>query len=196
MDHKTYQNLLSAYSLGSLDPEETEIIEKHLQSGCSLCLESLTEYQTTIGFLSLTIKPVNPPPQIKEALFTKIDTLAPTDRSLSKNEIINQIVRAEDGRWEEIFPGITLKTLSKHPEKGYDIILMHMSPGSVLPRHKHLGVEDVYVLEGTGSNDGIHFKAGDFASAPPGSIHEETYTSDGCLMLVVLPKIEFLPSNC
>ena len=77
-------------------------------------------------------------------------------------------------QWEPTkYPGIYIRTLYKDPS-GKWTTLTKMEKGSVLPKHKHVGLEQSYVLEGTLGDDDGACTAGNFVwrrparSIPPG----------------------------
>jgi len=51
-------------------------------------------------------------------------------------------------------------------------VLIRMAPGFGYPRHRHIGPEDVLVLDGAyADEDGRCFEAGEFVRYPAGSAH-------------------------
>lgn len=72
------------------------------------------------------------------------------------------------------------------------VALLRYKPGARVPRHKHVGLETIFVLEGDQVDDnGTAFK-GDFVINYPGSEHSVTSES-GCTVLISWEKpVEFL----
>jgi len=86
--------------------------------------------------------------------------------------------------WEATrFPGVETKTLYRDAA-GRLTTLTRMAPGAVLPRHRHVGLEQSYVLEGTLVDDDGACTAGNFVWRRPGSVHS-AWTPDGCVVLGV-----------
>jgi anti-sigma factor ChrR (cupin superfamily) len=84
--------------------------------------------------------------------------------------------------WEPTrFPGVEVKTLYRDAT-GRQTTLTRMAPGAVLPRHRHVGLEQSYVLEGTLIDDDGTCTAGNFVWRRPGSVHS-AWTPAGCLVL-------------
>lgn len=84
--------------------------------------------------------------------------------------------------WEPTrFSGIAIKTLYRDPS-GKLTTLTKMDRGAVLPRHRHVGLEQSYVLEGTLVDDDGSCTAGNFVWRHPGSVHQ-AWTPDGCIVL-------------
>jgi anti-sigma factor ChrR (cupin superfamily) len=55
----------------------------------------------------------------------------------------------------------------------------------VVPRHRHLGDEQIFALEGSVSDDTGTCSAGDFARRPPGCVHT-VRSEGGALVLAVM----------
>ena len=66
--------------------------------------------------------------------------------------------------------------------------LVRMLPGTALPVHQHIGVEQFFVIEGDCHVAGQKLTPGDYHRAEAGSIHESTYTVDGTLFLLIAPE--------
>jgi anti-sigma factor ChrR (cupin superfamily) len=85
------------------------------------------------------------------------------------------------------FGGIEIKPLLFDRKSGLATSLMRMAPGSELPEHEHVLIEQTWVLEGhlvdnSGPDQGIECKAGQFIWRPAGSRHSAC-SPDGCLIL-------------
>ncbi|HEU5322838.1 MAG TPA: cupin domain-containing protein [Methylomirabilota bacterium] len=95
--------------------------------------------------------------------------------------------------WEPTtYPGIDIKTLYRD-ETGKWTTLTRMAPGAHLPTHRHVGLEQSFVLEGTLVDDDGACTAGNFVWRRPGSVHS-AWTPDGCIVLGVFERPnEFLP---
>lgn len=69
------------------------------------------------------------------------------------------------------FPGIAIKLLYKDGRSGMFTALFRWEPGSVLPDHEHVEIEQTYVLEGSLVDEEGEVTAGNFAARPAGSRH-------------------------
>jgi anti-sigma factor ChrR (cupin superfamily) len=84
--------------------------------------------------------------------------------------------------WEPTpFPGIQTKVLYQDPS-GRRTTLTRLAPGAALPRHRHVGLEQSFVLEGTLVDDDGACTAGNFVWRRPGSVHR-AWSPDGCVVL-------------
>ena len=87
--------------------------------------------------------------------------------------------------WEETdFEGITVKTLLVDKETGLLTALMRMAPGTELPDHEHMLIEQTYVLEGHLVCPEGECKEGDYVWRPAGSRHM-AWSPDGGLFLAM-----------
>lgn len=86
--------------------------------------------------------------------------------------------------WEPTeHPGVETKTLYREAS-GRQTVLVRMAPGARLPEHRHRGVEQSFVLEGTLVDDEGECTVGNFVWRRPGSVHN-AWSPDGCLILAV-----------
>ena len=60
---------------------------------------------------------------------------------------------------------------SREEKRGGACVLIRMCPGRGYPAHRHLGAEDVLVLQGGYRDEFGDHVAGDFVRYPPGSDH-------------------------
>lgn len=95
--------------------------------------------------------------------------------------------------WEPSgFPGIWNKVLYEDAS-GRRTVLTRMEPGARLPRHRHVGLEQSFILEGSLVDEDGACAAGNFVWRRPGSIHS-AWSPDGCVGLGIFETPnEFLP---
>jgi anti-sigma factor ChrR (cupin superfamily) len=102
----------------------------------------------------------------------------------------SHLVRPQDMDWQKTrFPGCEAKTLLFDRRTGLMTALMRFAPGSVLPDHEHVGIEQSWVIEGAlvdkeGPAQGIACKAGEFIWREAGSRHA-AWCPDGALILAI-----------
>jgi anti-sigma factor ChrR (cupin superfamily) len=92
-------------------------------------------------------------------------------------------VTAADVPWVERRPGVFWRTLWEDPD-GHKAILMRYEPGAVIPRHRHIGDEQVYVIEGAVADDTGVCTAGNYARRPPGCVHT-VRSEHGALVIAI-----------
>ena len=64
-----------------------------------------------------------------------------------------------------------MKVLMEEPETGLLTALFRWQPGTELPLHEHVEVEQTYVLEGSIVDDEGEVRAGDYVWRPKGNRH-------------------------
>jgi anti-sigma-K factor RskA len=62
--HGEYEEALSAYALGALDPSEKRAFEVHL-STCTICQAELREMRRVVAAIGVSAEPVAPPDELK-----------------------------------------------------------------------------------------------------------------------------------
>jgi anti-sigma factor ChrR (cupin superfamily) len=93
------------------------------------------------------------------------------------------VVRAADGEWRELLPGVTIKRL--HIDSaGVETALWRLSAGAFIPPHPHARDEECLVLEGSIVDGEQVFFAGDYVLARAGSRHQRVYAPNGALLMI------------
>lgn len=64
-------DLIPAYALGALDPEEREAVDRHCRD-CSRCARLVAEERRVVGLLPLAVPSAIPAPDVKLALFARV----------------------------------------------------------------------------------------------------------------------------
>jgi len=80
--------------------------------------------------------------------------------------------------------GIAVKVLWRDDPSGDVAVLVRMDPGCRYPRHRHVGDEDVLVLQGGFCDAAGEHRAGSFHRFPAGSVHAPV-ALDGALPCVL-----------
>lgn len=85
--------------------------------------------------------------------------------------------------WEPTrFPGISIKILWKDEESEAYTALFRLEAGAKLPRHRHRGVEQTFVITGSLVDEHGVCKAGNFVWRQPGSVHS-AHSEGECLAI-------------
>lgn len=66
--------------------------------------------------------------------------------------------------------------------------IVRYAPGSHFPPHQHPGGEEILVLSGIFSEDGMHYPAGWYLRNPPGSSHQP-FSEEGAIIFVKLQQM-------
>jgi len=85
--------------------------------------------------------------------------------------------------WEPTpYPGVEWKVLLKDEQTGLLTALFKWAPGSELPLHEHVEIEQTFVLEGSIEDEEGEATAGNFVWRPAGSRHVAK-SRNGALLL-------------
>lgn len=102
-------------------------------------------------------------------------------------------IKASEGTWRDIAPGVTAKVLSFNPALRRMTTLLRLAPSSNYAPHHHMDTEELYVLQGGCSIAGRAMTIGDYHRAEAGTEHYNTTTDEGCMLLVISsPQNELL----
>ena len=95
--------------------------------------------------------------------------------------------------------GIHLHVLRRDETDGSATVLIRMEPGCAYPAHRHVGLEEVFVLQGGYRDDRGEHRAGDYVINEAGSAHHPIAleeTDEDCVMLAVAHRgIEIIKSR-
>jgi len=98
---------------------------------------------------------------------------------------VSFFVNVDQLPWIERRPGVFWKMLWEDPDGQHRAVLMRYEPGATIPRHRHLGDEQIFVLEGSVADDTGVCSAGNYARRPPGCVHT-VVSPTGALVFAVM----------
>jgi len=187
------------YALGALEGLERESFEKNVAEGCATC-QAVKDFQNIAGLLGSSVAPMAPPASLRATLLQRVAAeqkakgTGPTrEPDMSAEEGGFTVVRSTDDLWRDVEPGIRVKPLSFDKANGRMTVLARMAPHSRYTAHRHTSPEEFYVLEGSLLCGEYLLYPGDYHRAEAGTVHHETSTEDGCLMLMIFsPNTELL----
>jgi anti-sigma factor ChrR (cupin superfamily) len=169
------QDRAAEYVLGLLSPQERDAVERDAAADPALASE--------IAFWNARLEPlldvaeVRPPPglfdRVKAAIAERAHELPGTTT-----------IRADEGAWETLVPGVERKILWADRPNGRVTFLIRGRPGASFPAHPHHDDEECYVLEGDITFGPLTLRAGDYHVAPRGTPHPKATTAGGCLLLM------------
>ena len=88
------------------------------------------------------------------------------------NALDSRYVNVESLPWRPtLTKGIDMKILMEEPESGLLTALFRWKPGTQLPLHEHVEIEQTFVLEGSIVDDEGEARAGDYVWRPKGNRH-------------------------
>ncbi len=174
----------SLYALGALDRDDALEFEHHLGGGCETCRDELRGFQAVANELAHALPPESPRGFLRTRVLECIATAADQTHwtSLSKDGL--HFARPQRLPWLEL-PGlgVEMKLLSHDAERAINTQLVRMNPGAVVPKHRHGGEEEIFVLEGDLLVSGVVMHSGDYCRSEIGSLHEGITTQNGCVFI-------------
>lgn len=151
---------------------------------------SLEDLKLLDRIVSESIDPIQPPPDVRTRVLSAIRHRQPLDESVpGDHESVT--IRAEEGRWVTVAPGVRTKKLSKDARRGTMTLLLELEPKAIAPAHDHEGGEDSFVVRGSCRIGAIALHQGDFHHVDAGAHHGDVVASEeGCLLIltVEIPK--------
>ena len=84
-----------------------------------------------------------------------------------------QTINLDEMPWQDTkWPDIKIKILFQDEESGFSTIMFKFAPGAKTPKHEHMGVEQVIILEGGLQDHDGFYPAGTYISRIAGSVHQ------------------------
>ncbi|HEX8707034.1 MAG TPA: cupin domain-containing protein [Pyrinomonadaceae bacterium] len=183
-----FQERASSYALGALERGEAVFFEQHLAEGCEVCASELRDFEEVAAALALCTAQA-PRPQLRGELLARLGAEpGPGVAAAASGQSYSQAMlalRTNEGEWQETSSGVFVKELFRDQAKGITTSLVKLTPGTVMPAHRHVGFEQCYVLEGDFHVAELAFGSGDFTYAPADSVHGPLYTNAGTVLLIV-----------
>jgi anti-sigma factor ChrR (cupin superfamily) len=102
----------------------------------------------------------------------------------------SQIIAVGDLEWQEYRPGISVKILWQDPTTKRRAQMTRFAPGAQLPRHRHVGDELIFVIEGAVSDESGTVGAGNVGYRPDGCVHTVTARNGATVLAVLTGDIE------
>ena len=173
--------LVPLYAVGALRGEELQEFKAHLDQGCENCRAEVDSFSRVAAALAYSADPQSPSSELRERVIAKVAVEA--QRSHPQTVDLGGIRFSLSNRmvWDATpFKGIEWKVLYRDPNTGIVTSLVRMAPGASYPRHRHVAVEENYVLSGDITISGVQMKAGDYCRAELDTIHHDISTAGGC----------------
>ena len=102
----------------------------------------------------------------------------------------SQIIEVTERAWEAMTPTIKAKLLWSDPATKRRAQITRFEPGAVLPMHKHIGDEFLYVIEGEITDESGPVHAGSVGYRPDGCTHSVTSKHGATVFAIISGAIE------
>ncbi len=202
MTNGRIQELASLNSLGALDGAEVQEFERLMANADDAMRKEIASWDATAAKLAHHVRPiVAPKASVKSNLMRAIAERHATERALEgpgnfKLENAQGISTLFTKKMEWLqhpVPGIRFKVLSENVKRNYVTMLMQVDPGTVFPEHHHTGDEECYVISGSFTLGDKRIGTGDFHHGDETSDHATIVCDEGCLLLLVVAKEDYIP---
>jgi anti-sigma factor ChrR (cupin superfamily) len=128
--------------------------------------------------------PQTPRPELRARVLERVaaEGLSANRPVLNKEGV--RFVRSAGLNWRAgNTAAVEIKTLSVDKQRSIVTYLVRMAPGASLRPHRHVDVEESYLLEGDLSVDGGQMQTGDYCRAEPGTVHRGVTSQSGCVFI-------------
>jgi anti-sigma factor ChrR (cupin superfamily) len=102
----------------------------------------------------------------------------------------SQIFTLCDLPWIDARPGVRQKRIWEDKPSERRAILTRMEPGATLPRHRHVGDELIFIIEGANADESGPVTTGNMNYRPNGCVHTVTTKNGATLLAVVWGRTE------
>ncbi|MSQ48071.1 MAG: hypothetical protein EXR78_06745 [Deltaproteobacteria bacterium] len=173
------------YALGTLPDDEARTFEQHLTT-CPLCTHEVAAFAAVTQGLAHVAMPQLPRPEVRARVLAQVMSpgLSQTQPIIDKD--LSRFVGSSWLEWQPgNTPGVDIKVLSIDQTRNYFTTLVRMAPGAILASHRHVDIEESYVLEGDLLISGMRMQPGDYCRAEAGSLHAGVTTRTGCVFIAV-----------
>ena len=102
----------------------------------------------------------------------------------------SRIIAISDLEWQDRLPGIRAKTVWEDPASHRQASLMRIEPGASVARHRHVGDEIVFVIEGAIADEFGQVTSGNVGYRPDGCVHTVSSPNGATVIAIITGKIE------
>lgn len=135
-----------------------------------------------------------PPPSLKARILAGLEGAAPGPSLPPGGRFVSPGIAAvivADAPWvSSPLPGIAYKLLHRDEERRSTTRLLRFSAGATYPSHRHGGVEEVFVLDGTVTLNGILLRPGDYCRAEAGTAEPTAFSETGGMAIIVSSDLD------
>jgi anti-sigma factor ChrR (cupin superfamily) len=98
---------------------------------------------------------------------------------------LSEIISVSDLEWQERQPGVRSKSLWADAETKRRAVMTRIEPAAQLPRHRHVGDELVFVIEGAISDEFGTVTTGNIGYRPDGCVHTVSCKNGATVLAVI-----------
>lgn len=185
MNAERFNELATLHAVGALDGAELREFETLAATVSPALKAEVAQWQDTAALLAVASISARPAaPAVKAKIMARIKPGPSVPPAQNQNPFYS--ITREEGEWATLpVPGVRVKTLAEDTRRGLSTKLYELAPGVHFPGHHHSGPEECFVLSGDFHVEGRVLHGGDFHHAEPHSDHGESFTVNGCTLLVM-----------
>jgi anti-sigma factor ChrR (cupin superfamily) len=105
----------------------------------------------------------------------------------------SQTIVLSDIPWTEGIPGVRVKAFWSDPATKRRAAMARWEPGAKLPRHKHIGDELLFMIEGSNFDESGELRTGNVAYFPSGCTHTVVSRIGHTAIAFVTGEVETMP---
>ncbi len=169
------QRRAGEYVLGTLAPDARQRFVAEMLQDPGL-QDLVAQWEQRLAPLEQGATPIEPPDEVWSRIEAAIDVTPWSDIKVS--------IRANEGVWVEILPGVEKKQLLIDRKLGTESYLLRMAPGAELLPHQHTKTEECYMIAGDATIGEEHYEQGDYLAIPAGTSHPMIFSQGGALMYI------------
>jgi quercetin dioxygenase-like cupin family protein len=167
------------YALRALPADEAAAMEAHLAQ-CAACRREIEALRPTIdSFVAWPTDVLRPPSSLWGRVAERISA------ETGGEPVPDAPQEWHEPEWEEVAPGISCKLLATDHVRNMVSMLVRLAPGTEYPAHRHMGVEELHLLDGVLIVDDRTLYAGDYIHAQPGSADARVWSETGCTCVLI-----------
>lgn len=179
-----FDDLAPLYALDVLDDGSRQWVEQQIAASPALAAE-LAQYQIAVAAMPYGVEclPTIATMQIiKGKLFDRLNLELPAPPIAASSSVPFFAMRSESLKWESVgILKVEVATLYQDKASREKTGLLRAAPDMHYPAHHHSGVEEIYMLSGDLTLEGVTYHAGDYIRSAAGSDHAAAYSAEGCM---------------
>jgi anti-sigma factor ChrR (cupin superfamily) len=176
---RDHLDLVFLYALQALPSSEISVVEAQTSS-CDECRREMETLRPIIdSFVSWPTDVLRPSVSLWGRLARRIAGETGEQPILPPPQLPAEL------EWEEVAPGISCKLVATDTEKNRVSMLIRLAPGADYPRHRHAGVEELYLLHGELMIDDKKLYPGDYIRAEADTADHRISSETGCTCVLL-----------
>ncbi|NJM45468.1 MAG: anti-sigma factor [Alkalinema sp. RU_4_3] len=183
-----FPELAPMYALNCLSPQERAWVEQQMLD-CPDLADDMVQQQMIVAAMAydaeLPIELEPRLPALKNQLFDRLQLDLPAEPSLEtpmSGFVPFFAMRSSQLNWLDApVPKVKIALIYADETTREKVGLLRAEADMVYPRHRHGGTEEIYMLSGDLTLEGIVYHGGDYIRSASGSTHGEAYSREGCM---------------